>query len=155
MSKTEKKLADLGLSLPQAAAPVASYVPFVISGDLIIVSGQLPMRDGKVVYTGKVGGEVTEDDAKQAAQLCALNLLAQAKAACGGDLDKIDQVVRLGVFVQSADNFFGQPAIANGASDVMVQVFGDAGKHARAAVGVNALPLNAAVEIDAIFRLKN
>ncbi len=146
----ENKLAELGITLPQAAAPAANYVPFVISGNLLFVSGQLPMEGGKIAVAGTLGGDVTLDDGQKAARLCAINIIAQARAALG-DLDRVTRVVRLGGFVASAPGFTDQPKVVNGASDLMVTVFGDAGRHARAAVGVNVLPLGAAVEIDAII----
>ncbi len=147
---TEKTLAKLGIALPQAAAPAANYVPFVISGNLLFVSGQLPMENGKIAISGTLGDSVSLEDGQKAARLCAINIIAQAKAALG-DLDRVRRVVRLGGFVASANGFTDQPRVVNGASDLMVAVFGDAGRHARAAVGVNVLPLGAAVEIDAII----
>lgn len=147
----DSKLAELGLTLPQAAAPVATYVPAVEAGGLLHISGQLPFRDGKVV-TGRLGAELDAAAGKEAAQLCALMVVAQAKAALG-DLSRVARIVKLGVFVNSDSGFGDQPAVANGASDLMVALFGDAGKHARAAVGVAALPLHAAVEVDAIIAI--
>jgi enamine deaminase RidA (YjgF/YER057c/UK114 family) len=147
---TEKTLADLGIVLPQAAAPAANYVPFVISGNLLFVSGQLPMENGKIAVSGPLGGGVSLEDGQKAARLCAINIIAQAKAALG-DLDRVRRIVRLGGFVASANGFTDQPKVVNGASDLMVAVFGDAGRHARAAVGVNVLPLGAAVEIEAVI----
>ena len=148
----EDKLAAMGLSLPQAAAPVAAYVPTVLAGGLLHLSGQLPFRDGKVI-TGRLGEDVGLEDGQQAAQACALMILAQAKAALGG-LDRIERVVKLGVFVNSAPTFTDQPKVANGASELLVAALGDAGRHARSAVGVAALPLGAAVEVDAILQVK-
>lgn len=148
--KIEGKLRELGIVLPQAAAPAANYVPFVIAGNLLFVSGQLPMEAGKIIVSGTLGATVTLEDGQKAARLCAINLIAQARAALG-DLDRVTQIVRLGGFVASADGFTDQPKVVNGASDLMVAVFGDAGRHARVAVGVNVLPLGAAVEIDAII----
>lgn len=147
----DSKLAELGLTLPQAAAPVATYVPAVEAGGLLHISGQLPFRDGKVV-TGRLGADLDAAAGKEAAQLCALMVVAQAKAALG-DLSRVARIVKLGVFVNSDPGFGDQPAVANGASDLMVALFGDAGKHARAAVGVAALPLHAAVEVDAIIEI--
>lgn len=152
--KIEARLTELGITLPVPAVPVASYVPYVISGHNIFVSGQLPMLDGKVQCAGKVGKDVSIEDAASAARLCALNLIAQAKAACGGNLDRITRVVKLTGFVNCIDGFADQPKVINGASNLMQEVFGDAGKHARAAVGVNALPLNVAVEVEAVFEIK-
>ena len=151
--RIDQKLAELGLTLPTAAAPVATYVPAVEAGGLLHVSGQLPFRDGKVV-TGQLGGDLDVATGQEAAKLCALMVIAQAKAALG-DLSRVARIVKLGVFVNSAPGFGDQPEVANGASDLMVAVFDDAGKHARAAVGVAALPRNAAVEVDAIIAVGN
>jgi enamine deaminase RidA (YjgF/YER057c/UK114 family) len=147
--RIDRTLEELGLTLPKAAAPVATYVPAVEAGGLLHVSGQLPFRDGKVV-TGRLGDDLDVAAGQDAAKLCALMVVAQVKAALG-DLSRVARVVKLGVFVNSAAGFGDQPEVANGASDLMVALFGDAGKHARAAVGVAALPRNAAVEIDAII----
>ena len=146
----DNKLHGLGIDLPQAAAPAANYVPWVISGNQVFISGQLPMEAGKIAVAGRLGDDVYLEDGQRAARLCAINILAQAKAALG-NLDRVTRIVRLGGFVASADSFTDQPKVVNGASDLMVEVFGDAGRHARAAVGVNALPLGVAVEIDAII----
>jgi enamine deaminase RidA (YjgF/YER057c/UK114 family) len=147
------RLADLGLRLPAAPPAVGAYVPFVIAGDLVFVSGQLPVADGAVRWRGRVGVDVTVEDGYGAARLCALNVLAQVDAACGGDLDRVRQIVRLGGFVNAADGFVDHPRVINGASELMVAVFGEAGRHARFAVGVPSLPLGAAVEIDAIVHI--
>ena len=152
-SKIDARLAELGLTLPTPAVAVANYVPFVISGNLVFVSGQLPLENGKPAVLGHLGAEVSVEDGVRAARLCGLNLLAQAKAACGGDLDRVARVVRLTAFVSSAPDFFDQPKVGNGASDLMVQVLGDAGRHARVAVGAPSLPLNVAVEIEAVFEI--
>jgi len=149
----ESRLNELGLVLPVAAAPVANYVPYVISGNLVFVSGQLPMANGKLLSTGQVGTEVNIEDAKVAARQCALNLISQAKAACGGDLEKVSRVVKLGGFVNAGNGFNDHAQVINGASDLISEVFGDKGKHARAAVGSSSLPLGAPVEIEAIFEL--
>jgi enamine deaminase RidA (YjgF/YER057c/UK114 family) len=146
----QDKLKSLGITLPQAAAPAANYVPWVISGNQVFVSGQLPMEDGKIAVAGRLGDNVSLEDGQRAARLCAVNILAQARAALG-DLDRVTRIVRLGGFVASAVSFTDQPKVVNGASDLMVEVFGDKGRHARAAVGVNTLPLGVAVEIDAII----
>ena len=146
------KLAELGLTLPQAAAPVAAYVPTVEAGGLLHVSGQLPFVDGQLVR-GRLGENVTVEQGQAAAQACALMLLAQVKAALGG-FDRVERVVKLGAFIASTANFTDQPKVANGASELMVAAFGEAGKHARSAVGVPVLPLGAAVEVDAIFALR-
>lgn len=146
------KLAELGLTLPQAAAPVAAYVPTVEAGGLLHVSGQLPFVDGQLVR-GRLGENVTVEQGQAAAQACALMLLAQVKAALGG-FDRVERVVKLGAFIASTADFTDQPKVANGASELMVAAFGEAGKHARSAVGVPVLPLGAAVEVDAIFALR-
>ncbi len=151
--KTERRLAELGIVLPEAAAPAANYVPFVITGDLVFVSGQIPMRDGKFVYTGRLGNDLSLEDGQQAARLVGLNIIAQVKAACDGDLDRVRRCVKLGGFVNCTSDFHQHPQVINGASDLMVEVFGDAGRHARFALGSNALPFNVAVEIDAIFEI--
>ena len=148
---TVTRLADMGIELPAAAAPVASYTPVVVHGDLAFVSGQLPIIDGRLV-TGKLGSEIGTERGIQAARACGLMILAQLEAA--DLLDRVERVVKLGGFVACTPDFIDQPKVANGASDLMVEVFGDAGKHARAAVGVPVLPLNAAVEVDAIIALK-
>lgn len=146
-------LAALGLVLPEPAVAVANYVPFVISGNLVFVSGQLPLEGGRVAVTGKLGGTVGLEDGIRAARLCAINLLAQLTVATGGDLERVRRVVRLGGFVAGTADFTDQPKVINGASDLMVAVFGEAGRHARAAVGVSSLPLDAACEIEATFEL--
>ncbi|MFN2099098.1 RidA family protein [Altererythrobacter sp. MF3-039] len=148
----EARLAELGITLPQAAAPVASYVPVVVQGGLVHVSGQLPFIDGKLV-TGRLGEDVAVERGQEAARACGLMILAQLKAALI-PLDSVARVVKLGGFVNSTADFTDQPKVVNGASDLMVDVFGDAGKHARAAVGVPSLPLGAAVEVDAIIALQ-
>ena len=147
----DARLAELGITLPEAAAPVASYVPVVVSGGMAYVSGQLPFVDGKLV-TGRLGEDVSVEDGQAAARACGLMILAQLKAALI-PLDKVERVVKLGGFVNSTPDFTDQPKVVNGASDLMAEVFGDAGKHARAAVGVPSLPLGAAVEVDAIIAL--
>lgn len=154
MSDTiDSRLAALGITLPEAAAPAANYVPFVISGNLLYLSGQLPIEGGKVAVLGLVGGDVGLADAQRAAELCAINILAQAKSALGGDLSRITRVIKLNGFVASAPGFIEQHLVINGASNLIANVLGEAGKHARAAVGMAALPLNAAVEIDAILEI--
>lgn len=149
----EQKLADQGIVLPKPAAPVANYVPFVRSGNLIFVSGQVCFdSDGKLIAKGKLGAGVSLEQGVAAARGCAINLLAQAKAAIG-DLDKITRVVRLGGFINSAPDFLDGPKVLNGASDLMVAVFGDKGRHARTTVGVASLPADAAVEVEGIFEV--
>lgn len=151
MSDTiEKRLAGLGVTLPVAAAPAANYVPFMQSGSLLFTAGQLPLKDGKLLATGLLGQDVDVAAGQEAARQCAINILAQAKAALG-DLAKIMRLVKITVFVASAPGFTEQHLVANGASDFLVAALGDVGKHARAAVGVASLPLNAAVEIEAVF----
>lgn len=147
-SEIEQRLAALGLSLPAPAAPVAAYVPVVVAGGLAHVSGQLPFIDGKLV-TGRLGENVSVEQGTAAAQACGLMILAQLKAALGS-LVRVERVVKLGAFVSSTSTFTDQPKVANGASELMAAVFGEAGKHARSAVGVPVLPLGAAVEVDAI-----
>ncbi|MDX2223726.1 MAG: RidA family protein [Rhodospirillaceae bacterium] len=149
----EKRLAELGLTLPAAAAPIANYVPAVRAGPLLFVSGQLPVKDGQLMLVGLVGDTVSVDQATEAARLCALNLIAQAKLALNGDLDRVRRVVKLTGFVAAGPGFMHHPQVINGASDLMVAVFGDAGRHARAAVGSSSLPRGAPVEVDAVFEV--
>lgn len=148
----EARIAELGLSLPQPAAPVASYRPAVEAGGMLHISGQLPFQDGKVM-TGRIGETQELDYGRKAAEACGIMLVAQMKAALG-DLDRVIQIVKLGVFVNSDPRFTDQALVANGASDLMERIFGEAGRHARAAVGVAVLPLGAAVEIDAIVAVR-
>jgi enamine deaminase RidA (YjgF/YER057c/UK114 family) len=152
MSSIDQRLAELGLKLPEAPQPVANYVPFLLSGDLLFISGQISKDGTGRVLTGTLGAGVTVEDGQEAARQCALNLLAQAKAALG-DLNRVIQVLRLTGFVASTPDFTDQPKIINGASDLLVSVLGEAGRHTRSAVGVASLPLNACVEIDAIFKI--
>jgi enamine deaminase RidA (YjgF/YER057c/UK114 family) len=149
MSQIEERLAQLGITLPQPNPPVANYVPFVRVGDLIHISGQVSV-DAAGGVKGTVGEDVDAETAKRAARLCGINLIAQMKAACDGHLGRVKRVVKLGGFVQAGPEFFDIPQVLNGASDLMVEVFGDAGRHARSAVGVYRLPLNFAVEVDAV-----
>lgn len=149
----EARLAELGIALPPAAAPVANYVPFVVTGNLVFVSGQIPLADGKVRFIGRVGDTLSPDDGYAAARLCGLNLIAQVRAAADGDLDRVKRVVKLGGFVACGAGFTQIPQVVNGASDLMVEVFGEAGRHARFAVAAPSLPLGAAVEIDGIFEI--
>ena len=149
----EKKLADLGIVLGTPAAPVANYVGFVRTGNLLVVSGQLCFdADGKLAAVGKLGGAVSVEDGQKAARACAINVLAQIKVALG-DLDKVQRVVRLGGFINATPDFLETPKVMNGASDLMVAAFGDKGRHARTTVGVSALPLDAAVEVEAAFEV--
>lgn len=149
----EARLRELGIDLPAAPAPVASYVPFRISGNVVYVSGQVPIADGKLTHTGLVGRDVLLEDAQADARQCALNVLAQLRAAAGS-LDNVARLLKVTVFVASSEGFHAQPAVANGASDLFVEVFGENGRHARSAVGVAALPLHATVEIEAIAELQ-
>ena len=152
MGAVEDRLAELGLEVPEVAKPVAAYVPAVVCGDLVFTSGQLPMKDGGLMLTGKVGGEVGPEDATACAQQCALNAIAAVKSMIG-DLDRVEQVVKVVAFVASTPDFTGQPQVANGASELLGRVFGDAGVHARSAVGVPVLPLDAPVEVEVVVRV--
>ena len=152
MSAVEQRLADLGFSVPEVAKPVAAYVPAVRSGDLVFSSGQLPMKNGELMLTGKVGGEVAPEEATSCAQQCALNAIAAVKSIIG-DLDRVVQVVKVVVFVASTPDFTGQPQVANGASELLGTVFGEAGVHARSAVGVPVLPLDSPVEVEIVVRV--
>jgi enamine deaminase RidA (YjgF/YER057c/UK114 family) len=151
--RIEAQLKNLKIELPNAASPLANYVPAVRTGNLLVVSGQVCQWNGERRYVGKLGAEISLEDGKAAARLCALNLLAQAKRALEGDLDRIRRVVRLGGFVNAVPGFTEQPQVVNGASDLMVEVFGEAGRHARAAVGVGSLPGGVAVEVEAMFEV--
>jgi enamine deaminase RidA (YjgF/YER057c/UK114 family) len=150
----ESRLQELGLTLPAQLPPLANYVPSVKVGPLVFIAGQIPSWNGKVSYIGKVGREFSIEDGQKAAHLCALNILSHLKMACEDDWTQVVRCVRLGGFVHSTDNFKDQPQVINGASDLMVAIFGERGHHVRAAVGVNALPLGVAVEIEAIFEVK-
>jgi enamine deaminase RidA (YjgF/YER057c/UK114 family) len=150
--RIEARLRSQGIKLPQAAAPAANYVPSVRSGDLLFVAGQLPVEGGRIAYTGKLGDGVPLADGEAAARLCAVNILAQVKAAIG-DLDKVVRCVKLGGFVNCTADFGDHPKVLNGASDMMVLAFGDSGRHARFAVGAPSLPFNACVEVDAVFEV--
>jgi enamine deaminase RidA (YjgF/YER057c/UK114 family) len=152
--KIEQKLKEMGVILPDAPKPVASYVGFVRHADLVVVSGQLPFKDGKLSHTGLLGRDVSIEDAASAARQCAINLLSQVKAACDGDLDRIVRCIRLGGFVASTADFTDQPKVVNGASDFIGEALGAVGAHARAAVGVAALPLNACVEVEGLFAIR-
>jgi enamine deaminase RidA (YjgF/YER057c/UK114 family) len=153
-SSIDKRLDELGITLPPPGAPGGNYVPFVVVGDLAFMAGQVAREAGKMKYTGKLGKDLSIEDGQQAARLCAVNLLAQLKVACGGDLDRVERCVRLGGFVNSPLDFYDHPKVVNGASDLMVEVFGERGQHARTAVGVSALPMDSAVEVEAVFQLK-
>ncbi|MCW2855904.1 MAG: RidA family protein [Marmoricola sp.] len=152
MATPEERLAELGLSVPEVAKPVAAYIPAVRSGNQVFTSGQLPMRDGQLMATGKVGGEISVEEAVACAQQCALNALAAIRAELG-DLGAIKRVVKVVCFVASTPDFTGQPQVANGVSELLGEVFGDAGRHARSAVGVPVLPLDAPVEVEMIVEI--
>ena len=149
----EARLKELGIELPAPAAPIANYVPFATGGKLVFIAGQICQWNGERRYVGKLGREISIADGQQAARLCALNILAQLRAAAGGDLDRVARCLRLGGFVNCAPDFTDMPQVVNGASDLMVEVFGDRGRHARAAVGSSSLPGGVAVEVEATFEL--
>jgi len=152
-AEIDARLKELGLELPGPSGAAGNYVPYVISGNLLFISGQVPLGKDGLKFQGKLGSEFTLEEGQEAAKLCALNLLAQAKAACDGDLSRIKRCVKLGGFVNSTPDFDKQPAVINGASDLMVAVLGEAGRHARSAVSAVSLPFNVAVEIDAVFEI--
>ncbi|HVV26744.1 MAG TPA: RidA family protein [Rhizomicrobium sp.] len=154
MSTAESRLKKLGVTLPAPPVPVASYVPYTVSGNLVFISGQIPVLDGALKHVGKLGADMPLEEGQEAAQLCAINVLAQLKAACRGDLDRVSRCLKLGVFVNATPEYGQHPEVANGASDLIAAVFGESGKHARAAVGVGSLPRGVAVEVDAIFEIK-
>ncbi|HEX6957877.1 MAG TPA: RidA family protein [Ferrovibrio sp.] len=149
----EARVAALKLELPQPTVPVANYVPYVISGNLVFVAGQIPLWNGEVRYIGRIGETLSLEDGVSAARICGLNIISQVRAACGGNLDRVKRCVKLGGFVNCTADFTDQPKVINGASDLMVEVFQDAGKHARFAVGANVLPRGVAVEVEAIFEI--
>ncbi len=149
----DARLEELGIELPEAAAPAANYVPYVVSGKHVFVAGQITIHNGEIQYVGKLGRDYGIEEGEAAARLCALNIIAQVKAACGGDLDRVVRCVRLGGFVNSTADFTDQPEVINGASNLMVEVFGDKGKHSRAAVSAASLPRGVAVEVDAVFEI--
>ncbi|MEE8246248.1 MAG: RidA family protein [Alphaproteobacteria bacterium] len=149
----EARLNELGIELPEAPSAAANYVPYVVTGNLVFVAGQVPFVDGELKYIGQVGKDLELEQAQAAARVCGLNIIAQIKAACDGDLDRVVRCVKLGGFVNSSDGFDRQPWVINGASDLIAEVFGDKGRHARFAVGANALPLGVSVEIDAVFEI--
>ena len=148
-----KKLEELNITLPPAAPPAASYVPWIRSGNLVFISGQLPIEEGKMKYVGKVGDDISPDDGIAAARLCALNVFSQLREATGGDFSKVCRCVRLGGFVNAPEDFDKHPAIVNGASETVLEIMGEAGRHARVAVGVSNLPFNASVELEALFEV--
>ncbi len=153
MGQYEEALADMGITLPEAPAPAANYVPYVQVGDMVYVSGQIA-KDGDTLLTGKLGADMSTEDGEKAAEVCAIALLAQVKAACGGDLDRLVRVVKLTGFVNSTPDYTEQPAVINGASNLIGDALGDAGKHARAAVSAPSLPFGVAVEIDGVFQVR-
>lgn len=155
MSKIASRIKELGIELPNAAFPAANYIPFVLSGNRVVISGQIPFWNGELVGLGKLGSNLTVEEGGKIARICGLNLLAQLQVASGGDLDRVSRVVKLGGFVNCIDTFTDQPEVINGASDLMVEVFGDKGRHARFAVGVGSLPRGVAVEVDGVFELHN
>jgi enamine deaminase RidA (YjgF/YER057c/UK114 family) len=152
MNTPEERVADLGLSIPEVATPVAAYIPAVRSGNHVFTSGQLPMRDGQLILTGKVGGEVTQEEAVECARQCGLNALAAVRAEVG-ELSAVKRIVKVVAFVASTPDFTGQPLVANGVSELLGEVFGEAGRHARSAVGVSALPLDAPVEVELVVEV--
>ncbi|HYZ34966.1 MAG TPA: RidA family protein [Crenalkalicoccus sp.] len=153
MGRIEERLRILGLTLPHPAAPIANYLPFVVTGSLVVISGQISLKDGRLAFQGKVSAEVSTDDGRAAAALCFLNLLAQLRTACDGDLDRVRRVVRLGGFIAAPADFTQHAQVMNGASDLAVEVFGAAGRHARTTIGVPALPGDAPVEVEGMFEL--
>lgn len=154
MSTIESRLADMGVTIPEPAVPLASYVGHVVHNGIVTVSGQLPMVDGKLTQLGLLGADVSIEEGTAAARICAINILAQVKIACGGDLERIERCLRLGGFVASTPDFTDHPKVVNGASDFMGEALGDKGVHARAAVGVAALPLNVCVEVEGTFAIR-
>jgi enamine deaminase RidA (YjgF/YER057c/UK114 family) len=154
MGLIDKRLAELGIVLPKPAQPVATYVPWVRTGNLVYISGQGAVRDGKIEYTGRVGDTLSIEDAIASAQLTAINIIAHLRDACGGDLDRVKRIVKLLGFVNCTPAFSEQPKVINGASDLMVEVFGEKGRHARSAVGAPSLPFNLSVEVEAIAEIE-
>jgi enamine deaminase RidA (YjgF/YER057c/UK114 family) len=151
--RIEARLTELGIELPQPAAPVANYVPFARSGNLLLIAGQLCLWNGQLRFIGKLGAGISIAEGKEAARLCALNILAHVRTACDGDFDRVRRCLRVGGFVNCTPDFIDMPQVINGASDLMVEVFGDSGRHARAAVGVSSLPGGVAVEVEATFEI--
>ncbi len=150
--KIDARLAELGIALPKAPTPAANYVPFVVTGNLVFIAGQIPFADGGMI-TGKLGQDADIETGRRAARACAINILAQLRAACGGDLDRVRRIVKLGGFVNATPDFTDAPEVINGASDLIVEIFGDAGRHARFAVCAASLPRGVAVEIDAVVEI--
>ena len=154
MTSIDARLKELGIELPQPAKPVANYVPWVRTGNLVFTAGQVPLKDGKIEYQGKIGREFSVEEGAAAARQCAINILAQVKDACGGNLEKVKRCVKVVGFVNGVPEFADHPKVINGASDLLVSVLGDRGKHARSAVGSGSLPVNVAVEVEAIFEVE-
>jgi enamine deaminase RidA (YjgF/YER057c/UK114 family) len=154
MGQIDKRLAEIGITLPSPAKPVANYVPWTRTGNLVFISGQGPLADGKVAYTGILGAGVDIDEGVKSARLCAINVIAQLRDACGGDLDRVKRIVKLVGFVNASADFKDHPKVINGASDLMVEVFGDKGRHARSAVGSPSLPFAISVEVEAIVEIE-
>ena len=153
MHSIDKKINDMGLILPEVASPVANYVPFKIHNDILYISGQGPIKNGKILYQGKIGDDLTIEDGIEASKICCLNILSIIKHACNSDWDKFKEIVKIGGFVNCSDNFSEHPKIINGASDMLVEILGEKGKHTRFAVGSNSLPLNMSVEIEAMISI--
>ena len=149
----ENRLKELNIKIDKIPAPAANYLPYIKSGNQIFISGQLPVKNGEIAFKGKVGNEVTIEEAREEAKICAINIIANLKEACDGDLNKVKKCVKLGIFINAIDDFAQHPQIGNGASDLMVDIFAEKGKHSRFAVGVSSLPFNVPVEIDAIFEI--
>lgn len=149
----EARLVELGIELPGAPAPVSNYMPYVVSDNLVFISGQVTLWNGEIQFIGKIGADMSVEQGYEAARICGLNQIAQVRAACGGDLDRVSKVVKLGAFVNCVDGFTDLPQVVNGASDLMIEVFGDAGRCTRTNVGVSSLPLGFAVEIDGIYEI--
>ena len=154
MHMFEENIKQLGIEIPDMPAALANYVPFKVSDSIVYVSGQAPVKNGELIYKGKVGEDVTVDDGIKAAELCCVNIISALKKSINGDWNRLDSFLKLGGFVNCNNNFYDQPNIINGASDLLVKIFGDQGKHARFAVGSNSLPMNISVEIDAIIKIK-
>lgn len=151
--RIDARLAELGITLPEPPVPVASYQPYVVSGNQAVIAGQVTFLDGKLKYVGRIGEAVSVEEAEAATRLCALNVLAQLRAACGNDLDRVRKVVRLNAFFNCTPDFLDHPRVMNAASDLMADIFGDAGRHTRVGVGVNSLPLGVPVELDGVFEI--
>ena len=150
----EENIKQLGIIIPDLPSPLANYVPYKVSDNTVYVSGQGPVIDGKIIYSGKVGNEISQEEGVKAAELCCINIIAALKSSINGDWNRLDSFLKLGGFVNCDNDFSDQPKIINGASDLLVNIFGDKGRHSRFAVGSNALPLNISVEIDAIIKIK-